>query len=427
MIGLAEATVRKRMEKTEKQTNKVPTDVGVERRWLEAILKSDIRKPREWTEDDVRSMVATRAPSRIQGIIQDLYWSLCELESNVKFTDEGEPISMPSEDYFDDWYNVEEIEKYSQKYKLMQMLNTIARALHIPESSTYAKEDFDGILRRFTNRILEEPEYLQVVAAVINGKYPGLAGEFRSEPSVEELSEREKDEYNKFLSDIDQSIESNIDQYAGVLAKIKRAKRTDFEKIALDLNRIVIFGPSFWELTLYSIMSPHAPRLLINNLDYRANIHEMLAGDISTAKSKILKICKLIAPKMMVVDVTTKASFEGVAPTRSGGEIEAGILDHAKNGLMIVEEYTNNFAKMPLMRRAMDGEYIEIHKKGSSKGIDVNTTMMAACNPEGDFFREETEGNFRADNLQGRDPQPIRHPDTSDRDAGEERTHHRQD
>jgi len=386
------------MERTEKKTknsNNIPTDVGVERQWLEALLNRDVRKPTAWTEADVRQMVASKAQSKIQGILQSIYWDLQRLQQVTKFTEDGEIIDQPEEDYFDGWYEANDLEDYNQKYKLMQMLNTIARALHVSESDTYAKEDFEEILSRLVNRVLEEPEYLEVIANVINERYPGLASPFRSAPSAEELNEREAMEYAKELGKIENSIESNIEQHAHILAKIKRAKRTDFEKIALALDRIVIFGPRNWELTLYCLMSPHAPRILINNLDYRANLHEMLAGDISTAKSTIHKIAKLIAPKMMVVDETTKASFEGVAPTRSGDEIEEGILDHAMDGVMIVEEYTNNFARMPLMRRAMDCEYIEIHKKGSSKGIHVNTTLLAACNPRGDFFREEVDGNFR--------------------------------
>lgn len=383
------------MEK--KQKTKIPADAGVDRKWLEALLKKDVKKPKEWSEQDVKEMVATRPPSRIQEIVQGIYWSLTELGSNVKFTEDGAPITMPEEDYFDGWYESEEIEEYSQKYRLLQFLNTIARAVHNSESDSFAgtKQEFDKLLSGFVLKVLESGDYLHVIAAVINERYPGLAGEFRSAPSAEELSEIDAYEYSKELQKIEQSVESNIEEYASELAKIKRAQKTSFEKIALDLDKIVIFGPRNWELMLYSIMSPHAPRLLINNLDYRANIHSLLAGDISTAKSKILKILKLISPKMLVVDETTKATFEGVAPTRSGGEIEDGILDLAMGGNIIVEEYTNNFARMPLMRRAMDGEYIKIWKKGSSKGINVNTTLVAACNPRDDFFIEETEGTFR--------------------------------
>ena len=386
-------TEKRTEEKTD--SSKVPIDVGVDKQWLEAILNRDVKKPTAWTETDVREMVASKAQSRIQGIVQSIYWDLLKTQQVMKFAEDGEIIDQPDEDYFDGWYERNDLQDYNQKYKLMQMLNTIARALHVTEPDGYAKEDFDDILKRFVNRILEEPEYLEVAANVINEKYPGLASPFKSAPSVEELNEREAQEYAIELGKVEKSIESNIDQHASVLQKISRAKRTDFEKIALDLDRIVIFGPRNWELILYNLMSPHAPRLLINNLDYRANIHGLLAGDISTAKSKILKISKLIAPKMLVVDSTTVATLEGHAPTRAGGEIDEGVLDYAKNGVIIVEEYTNAMAKIPLMRRVMDGEHIEIWKKGSSKGIDPNSTMLAACNPEADFFREEVEGNFR--------------------------------
>lgn len=385
-------------EETKTTTTKIPKDAGVKREWLEALLKKDVEKPKDWSEKDIKSMVATRPPSRIQEILQGIYWTLTELGSDIKMLEDGTVIGgAPEEDYFDGWYESEEIEKYTQKYKLLQFLNTIARAVHVSEADSFAgtKQEFDKLLGGFVNRVNESKDYLLVIAAIINEAYPGLAGEFRSAPSMEELNEIELDEYNRELIRIEQSVESNIEEHAHLLAKIERAQSTDFEKIAMTLDRIVIFGPRNWELILYSIMSPHAPRLLINNLDYRANIHTLLAGDISTAKSKILKIAKLISPKMLVVDETTKASFEGVAPTRSGDKIEDGVLDHAMDGNMIVEEYTNSFARMPLMRRVMDGEYIKIYKKGSSKGIHPNTTLLAACNPREDFFIEETEGSFR--------------------------------
>ncbi len=385
-------------KKTKTKNGKIPVDAGVDKKWLEALLIKDLDKPQAWSEKDIKAMVATKPPSRIQELVQGIYWSLSELGSDVKMLLDGTVIGgAPEEDYFDGWYESEEIEKYSHKYKLLQFLNTIARTIHSGEVDSFAgtKQEFDQVLGGFVHKVNENREALYDIAGVINQSYPGLAGEFRSAPSMEELNERETDEYQKELQKIEESVESNIEEYAPLLAKIKRARKTDFEKIAMELDQIVIFGPRNWELVLYSIMSPHAPRLLINNLDYRANIHTLLAGDISTAKSKILKIAKLISPKMLVVDETTKASFEGVAPTQSGGEIEDGILDHANGGNMIVEEYTSPFARMPLMRRAMDGESIKIWKKGSSKEIDVNTTLIAACNPREDFFVEETEGNFR--------------------------------
>ena len=81
-----------------------------------------------------------------------------------------------------------------------------------------------------------------------------------------------------------------------------------------------------------------------------------------------------------------------MAPTKSGEEIEEGVIDWANNGTIIVEEFTNAFAKMPLFRRVMDCEEVTIFKKGSQKNMQVNTTMLAACNPDADFFLEEVNG-----------------------------------
>jgi len=114
----------------------------------------------------------------------------------------------------------------------------------------------------------------------------------------------------------------------------------------------------------------------------------MLAGDISTAKSKVHKIAKKIAPKVVIVDDMTKPALEGVYKIGEG--IQEGILDQAQNGSIIVEEFDPKFAKMPMFRRIMDCEYIETHKGGDSKGMYVNTQMLTACNPDADFFLEET-------------------------------------
>ena len=373
-----------------------PKDLGVDKQWLTALLESEIEKPKKWAPDDVKEMTATRPQSRMQEILQAFYWKLVDtLDAGAKFNATGEVTEAPDEDLFDSWYGEMKIDDYSQRYKLFQFFNTVARALHVTEEtgSGEAKE-IKAQLKRIAAKCVEEREYTDAVKDVINDKYPGLAGKYRSEPSVKELNEIESLEYDKKVNEISTDIESNIDKYSKQLAKIKKAEKTDFEKIAQDLNTIVIFGESRWELLLYCLMSPHAPRIYINRpLTQRANLHTLLAGDISTAKSKILKIAKVIAPKMMVVDETTKASFEGVAPTKSGGEIEDGLIDQAQDGVMITEELTSDFIRNlgGLFRRVMDCEPITFYKKGSTKDVNVNTTMLAACNPVDDFFIEETE------------------------------------
>lgn len=388
-------TVRK-MPEREKETE-VPQDVGTDRAWLKALAEINIEKPKNWSEKDVKTMIAIKPKSKIQSYLQKFCWVLQDMMREIKVSSEsGEVVEHPDEDMFDGWYEEQGINEYPRSFELFQFFNTIARALHLNEESGVGdKSDFSRILSKIAMKVVEEPEYLAKVGKVINDKYPGLISEFRSMPTIDELNQLEAGEYEREINRIDQLIESNVEELAPELAKINKAKKTNFEITAQDLNRIVIFGEANWELILYGIMSPYAPRVLINNLDYRQNINTLLAGDISTAKSKIHKIAKVVSPKMLVIDETTKASFEGVAPTKAGEEIEEGIIDKAKDGIVVIEELNRKLTEMTLWRRFMDGEYIQIWKKGSTKGLCPNTSVLAACNPDSDFFIEETGNSFR--------------------------------
>jgi len=370
---------------------KIPENAGVDALWIEALAKGGLEEPKEWTTRDVPA--AGRPKSLIQGYLQSWYYELIDNIKEIQFLEDGSIINEPGEDMFADWYKDNNIKEYSQTYKLFGFFNTIAHGVHVKEESGWGtNEEFSTLLSRIAQKCIEELEYIEKIADIINEKYPGLATPFRTEPSVEQLNEYEQQQYQRKVQEIQERINSNIGDFDKQLKRIEAAKKTDIEKLAKQLNRIVIVGEAVWELVLYGLMSPNAPRMLVNNLDYRACIHVMLAGDISTAKSKVHKICKLIAPKMVIVDDMTKPSLEGVF--KMGEGIQEGILDQAQNGSIIVEEFNPQFAKMPLFRRIMDCEYIETHKGGDRKSIDVNTQMLTACNPEADFFLEET--SFRS-------------------------------
>ena len=362
---------------------------GVDKKWLKTIVTDNIEKPHNWTAKEIQQIGPKKAESRIQKILQQFYWDLVDKLKEIKFTEGGEIITQPSEDSFDKWYEDMGLADYTHKSKLMDIFNTIARACQISEVEGYSEEEFGTIMSKILLRCMEEESYLSIVTKVIDEKYPGLASPFRSTPTMDEMQEHEEFLYRHRIHKLQVNIDTNIEEFASELEQIDAASKTDFEELARRLNVLVIVGVDVWELTLYCLMSPNAPRFLMNALDYRANLHEKLAGDISTAKSKVLKIAKMIAPKMLVVDDTTKATFEGVAPTRSGDDIAEGVIDWANDGVMIVEEFTNKFAKMPLFRRVMDGEYIQIFKKGSGKGLQANITMLTASNPDDDFFQEE--------------------------------------
>lgn len=267
------------------QKTSMPMDAGVDKAWLKALLNRDIPRPHEYTASDVRQMAPAKAQSKIQSVLQQFYWSLVERMRDIKMS-EGKIIDGPSEDMFDGFYDELDLDNYTQRYGLYQFFNTIARGLQLKEEyGSGTKQEFQKMFAKISQRCIEEKEYVEKVAAIINEKYPNLAHPFKSEPSIEELNELQETRYRQEERKIDEKVESNVDEFKDKLAKIKRAKQTDFERIAQQLNTVVIFGWHEWETVLYALMSPRAPRMMINGLDYRSNIHVMLAGDISTAKS----------------------------------------------------------------------------------------------------------------------------------------------
>ena len=370
-------------------------DIGVSKDWIIAVLEQNLTKPKKWTEKDVEQIAAAKPKSRLQELIVDVYEGLLEAKSakniTTHFEADGVPeiINLPDEDFFDKWYENNELEDYPQKYKFGTFLNRLAARVGKTGGSSYSEEGIQETLSKLVNAVMEDQDAISIIAETINTTYPRLAQPPMAMPQPEKISEYEQTQYDKQVDVLRESVESNIDQYQDLIQDLKSAAKTDFEEMAYQLNQIVIFGEACWELILYSIMSPKAPRILINGLDYRANLHTLLEGDISTAKSKILEIAKIISPKMVVVDETTKASLEGVALPGNSQEIADGVIDIANAGNIIIEEFNQAWAKMSLFRRIMDGKRIQIFKKGIPKTIDVNTTIIAACNPEEGFFHED--------------------------------------
>jgi len=108
------------------------------------------------------------------------------------------------------------------------------------------------------------------------------------------------------------------------------------EDLANALDRVVVLGCDVWRLILYGVLSPWAPRVLINGIPRRNVMHCLLVGDVSTAKSLIHRVVEAVAPKAVRLSKTTEPSFEGVK--RGRGRIEDGIVDLANNGVLIVPE-----------------------------------------------------------------------------------------
>jgi len=160
---------------------------------------------------------------------------------------------------------------------------------------------------------------------------------------------------------------------------------SDLEEISEGLDKVVVLGKDTWSLMLYSAVSPFSPRIKINGVPTRGNLHTLLVGDVATAKSRVCNIIQMIAPKSDRITKVTEASLEGVA---GKGYIEKGLIDASNNGVLIIPEFTTMFQRFKILREVMDADRITIMKAGETKEMDVNITFFAGCNPVKDFFQE---------------------------------------
>jgi hypothetical protein len=348
-----------------------------EQRWLLSLVKENMLKQNK--EIEPNEIPKSRKPtSRYQGLLVDFYKELKTVESP---------------DGFDKWFENNDLRNYNQTPKLIEFFEEITKKLQLTVEKVnysdygnydaYKEAQVQKLLFAIAERYLEEPEpTLNVIKNAINEKYPNLV---EDEPEAE--LERYESEYKQFiekeLEGLKEQLEENKEVLKEEIKKIETAK-TDIEKIAEDLNEVIYLGNDIWELIIYSALSSYCPKILINSIPTRANLHMMLVGDISTAKSKIMHILKQISPKAEWFTKTTEASFEGIA-TR--GSIEQGIVDFANNGSLLI--FDLNEKQISTLREILDNDKIKIVKAGEEKTVDLNITVQVAENPQTDFFRNE--------------------------------------
>lgn len=350
-------------------------DIGVKREWLKQLIRDDLAQE-PLTHEKVKH--PAKPKSKLQAHLQAMW---------------EEWRTADSPDVLDSYYEDNELKEYHH-YKLDELISEIAKKLGI-EKPTYIeyypeesrKTSYGKALYQITEAILEDRKAnLETVQTFINDLYPNLCIDFE-DFDTEGINEQYNDLIDRAVSEVD-SLKPNAEKYKDKIKAIERAERTEIEQIAEDLDKIVILGKDIWELVLYSTLSPYSPKVVINSLEHRANLHFLFVGDIATAKSKVSKIVKMVSPKWVSITKTTEASFEGVA-TQEG--VEEGLLDWANDGVLIVPEFSKVFSEIQILREAMDCETTTIAKRGHRKTIKVNTTLIASCNPIDDFFQNEIQ------------------------------------
>jgi len=270
--------------------------------------------------------------------------------------------------HYDVW-GLQQYRSYKQSYRIIDNLMAILSDMGvILEGYFYSEEGIKQLCRIVAEKYIDNPiEIKGIIRDYINQRW-----------NLIEVRER----YVK-ITPTDEDIEKGM-------REIEQIKKTEIEALAEGLDEMIFVGKDIWELTLYSMLSPHAPRVNINGIIHRANLHLIFIGEISTAKSILLNICVQLAPHCIKVTKTTEASFEGVSKRN---EIAQGLIEAAQEGSLIIPEFRRIFERFQLLREALDCSMINITKWGITRQIDVNTTFICAANPKKDFF---DIGNMRS-------------------------------
>ena len=337
-------------------------------KWILSLIREEMLSEAP-LEEDVSTTVKPK--SRIQEILKEFYEELSTAESA---------------DALDKFYE-EKLKDYPQIHRFSLFIEELGKKLDLDIQYPYLEKDFQEAFFKIAEKRIEEPATLEVVREAINSKYPNLVSEINVDVSAEGLRKQYENYVEEELEKIRKKLEKGepieIEKY---LKKIRKAKKTEIEEIAYTLNNIIILGKETWELILYSIMSPYAPTIKINNLPTRPNLHTLLIGDISTAKSKVNSIVEKIAPKAVRISKSTEASFEGVAKQET---IEKGIIDYANNGVLVIPEFSTAFEQFQILREVMDCGTITIVKGGNIKRIPINISFLGGSNPKEDFFQND--------------------------------------
>ncbi|ADB57895.1 minichromosome maintenance protein MCM [Archaeoglobus profundus] len=128
----------------------------------------------------------------------------------------------------------------------------------------------------------------------------------------------------------------------------------------------------------------------------RGNIHILLVGDPSTAKSQILRSVSMIAPRAVMVDGTlmSKAGLT-VTVTReeSTGRwtIEAGAVVLADQGMAIIDELEKADKKeLRALNEPLEQQTVSVSKAGINATLNARCSVLASANPRrGRFDRHE--------------------------------------
>jgi replicative DNA helicase Mcm len=189
----------------------------------------------------------------------------------------------------------------------------------------------------------------------------------------------------------------NIDITAEDIQKIKELAKDPeiYSKLAKSIASS-IYGYETIKLAIALQLFGGVEKIEPDGTKKRGNIHILLVGDPSTAKSQILRAVARVAPRAVLVDAT-KMSKAGLSATVTWDDtagrwtVEAGALILADQGMLVIDELEKADRKdLQVLNEALEQQTVTINKAGISGTLNARCTVLASANPKrGRFDRHE--------------------------------------
>tara|TARA_R110002020_G_scaffold458977_3_gene676867 strand:+ start:140 stop:2122 length:1983 start_codon:yes stop_codon:yes gene_type:complete len=141
--------------------------------------------------------------------------------------------------------------------------------------------------------------------------------------------------------------------------------------------------------------------------DKRGDIHMLMVGDPSMAKSELLKSAKKITQRSIYTSgkgATAAGLTIGMVKLSNGTQVaQAGVLPLCNGGFALIDEFDKMGREdRSSMHEAMEQQTVSIAKAGTKMTLPAKTTILAAANPKyGKYDQTQTLG----DNLEV--PSPL--------------------
>ena len=181
------------------------------------------------------------------------------------------------------------------------------------------------------------------------------------------------------------------------LAKLKnRAEKEPEEYKAEIINSFAphIFGyENIKESILLTLLGGS------NNSEKRGDIHMLMVGDPSMAKSEILKSAKKITQKSIYTSgkgATAAGLTIGMVKLPNGTQVaQAGVLPLCSGGFAFIDEFDKMGREdRSSMHEAMEQQTVSIAKAGTKMTLPAEATILAAANPKfGKYDSQQTLGD----------------------------------